>query len=56
MKKTPVKRKKKSKIYFGLPVQEAIVQYNHSVDIEFKHRIYTDTIHPAFLILCTYFL
>ena len=43
------KRKKKSKIYFGLPVQEAIVEYNHSDDIEFKHQIYTDTIHPAFM-------
>ena len=43
------KRKKKSKIYFGLPVQEAIVEYNHSEDIKFKHQIYTDTIHPAFM-------
>ena len=43
------KRKKKSKIYFGLPVQEAIVEYNHSDDITFKHQIYTDTIHPAFM-------
>ena len=43
------KRKKKSKIYFGLPVQEAIVEYNHSDDIKFKHQIYTDTIHPAFM-------
>jgi len=43
------KRKKKSKIYFGLPVQEAIVEYNHSDDIKFKHQIYTDIIHPAFM-------
>ena len=43
------KRKKKSKIYFGLPVQEAIVEYNHSDDIKLKHQIYTDTIHPAFM-------
>ena len=49
MKKTPVKRKKKSKIYFGLPVQEAIIEYNHSEDTEFKHKIYTETIHPAFM-------
>ena len=43
------KRKKKSKIYFGLPVQEAIVEYNHSDDIKLKHQKYTDTIHPAFM-------
>tara|TARA_B100000131_G_scaffold196784_1_gene189144 strand:- start:25616 stop:26338 length:723 start_codon:yes stop_codon:yes gene_type:complete len=49
MKKAPVKRKKKSKIYFGLPVQEAIIEYNHSEDTEFKHKIYTETIHPAFM-------
>jgi len=43
------KRKKKSKIYFGTPVHNAIVQYNDSDDIAFKHRIYTEEIHTAFL-------
>tara|TARA_Y100000296_G_scaffold59617_1_gene68848 strand:- start:56 stop:763 length:708 start_codon:yes stop_codon:yes gene_type:complete len=43
------KRKKKSKIYFGSEVHNAIIEYNHSDSTEFRHRIYTDTIHPAFL-------
>ena len=43
------KRKKKSKIYFGTPVHNAIVEYNHSDDITFRHRIYTEEIHPAFM-------
>jgi len=43
------KRKKKSKIYFGTPVHNAIVEYNNSDDIRFRHKIYTETIHPAFL-------
>ena len=43
------KRKNKSKIYFGTPVHNAIVEYNHSEDIEFRHKIYTEEIHPAFL-------
>ena len=43
------KRKKKSKIYFGSEVHNAIIEYNHSDNIEFRHRIYTETIHPAFL-------
>ena len=43
------KRKKKSKIYFGTPVHNAIVEYNHSTDYKFRHKIYTDEIHPAFL-------
>jgi len=43
------KRKKKSKIYFGTPVHDAIVEYNHSTDYKFRHKIYTDEIHPAFL-------
>jgi hypothetical protein len=42
-------RKKKSRIYFGQPVQDAIVIYNYSEDIKYKHRIYTETIHPAFM-------
>ena len=38
------KRKKKSKIYFGTPVHDAIVKYNKSDDIAFRHKI-----HAAFL-------
>ena len=43
------KRKKKSKIYFGTPVHDAIIKYNHSKDISFRHKIYTEEIHAAFL-------
>ncbi len=43
------KRKKKSKIYFGTPVHDAIVEYNRSDDIQFRHKIYTEEIHPAFM-------
>ena len=43
------KRKKKSKIYFGTPVHNAIVEYNRSNDYTFRHKIYTEEIHPAFL-------
>ena len=43
------KRKKKSKIYFGTPVHDAIVQYNRSEDYTFRHKIYTEEIHAAFL-------
>ena len=43
------KRKKKSKIYFGTPVHNAIVEYNRSEDIAFRHKIYTEEIHAAFL-------
>tara|TARA_B100000287_G_scaffold117800_1_gene109689 strand:+ start:160 stop:873 length:714 start_codon:yes stop_codon:yes gene_type:complete len=43
------KRKKKSKIYFGTPVHDAIVEYNHSDDVNFRHTIYTEEIHPAFM-------
>jgi len=43
------KRKKKSKIYFGTPVHDAIVRYNHSdISIE-RNKIYTEEIHAAFL-------
>ena len=43
------KRKKKSKIYFGTPVHDAIIKYNESEDITFRHKIYTEEIHAAFL-------
>ena len=39
----------KSKIYFGTPVHDAIVKYNKSDDIAFRHKIYTEEIHAAFL-------
>ena len=42
------KRKKKSKIYFGTPVHDAIVAYNRSDDYKFRHKIYTEEIHAAF--------
>ena len=43
------KRKKKSKIYFGTPVHDAIIKYNHSEDTQFRHTIYTEEIHAAFM-------
>ena len=43
------KRRKKSKVYFGTPVHDAIIDYNKSKDIEFRHKIYTEQIHPAFM-------
>jgi len=43
------KRKKKSKIYFGTPVHNAIVKYNESDDVQLKNKIYTEEIHTAFL-------
>ena len=43
------KRKKKSKIYFGTPVHDAIIKYNHSEDTQFRHKIYTEEIHTAFM-------
>ena len=30
------KRRKKSKVYFGTPVHDAIIDYNKSKDIEIK--------------------
>ena len=49
VKKIVKKRKKKSKIYFGTPVHDAIVKYNRSDDTTFRHKIYTEEIHAAFL-------
>ena len=42
------KRRKKSKMYFGTPVQEAIIRYNDSSNPVIKNRIYQDHIHAAF--------
>tara|TARA_R110002074_G_scaffold284548_4_gene456300 strand:- start:9711 stop:10415 length:705 start_codon:yes stop_codon:yes gene_type:complete len=41
-------RKKKSKIYFGKDVQDAIVRYNLSEDDNERNVIYRDEIHRAF--------
>ena len=43
------KRKKKSKMYFGTPVQEAIIRYNNSSNPVIKNRIYREHIHAAFV-------
>ena len=42
------KRKKKSKIYFGTPVQNAIIRYNNSNNPVIKNRIYKEHIQFAF--------
>tara|TARA_R110000824_G_scaffold5969_1_gene27427 strand:+ start:36 stop:806 length:771 start_codon:yes stop_codon:yes gene_type:complete len=42
------KRKKKSKIYFGTPVQNAIIRYNASDSPVIKNRIYKEHIQFAF--------
>ena len=41
-------RKKKSKVYFGMEVQDAIVRYNLSEDYGEKNKIYEMEIHKAF--------
>jgi len=43
------KRRKKSKIYFGTPVHDAIVRYNQSNSPSERNKIYTEEIHAAFL-------
>ena len=42
------KRRKKSKVYFGTPVQEAIIRYNESSNPAEKNKIYSEEIHAAF--------
>ena len=42
------KRKKKSRIYFGTPVQNAIIRYNTSDSPVIKNRIYKEHIQFAF--------
>ena len=42
------KRKKKSRIYFGTPVQNAIIRYNNSENPVIKNRIYSEHIAVAF--------
>ena len=42
------KRKKKSRIYFGTPVQNAIIRYNNCENPAIKNRIYSEHIEAAF--------
>ena len=42
------KRKKKSKMYFGTPVQDAVVRYNASSNPAVRNRIYREHIAKAF--------
>lgn len=42
------KRRKKSKVYFGTPVQEAIIRYNVCSNPAIRNRIYQEHIHAAF--------
>ena len=42
------KRKKKSRIYFGTPVQEAIIRYKETDNLAIKNRIYSEHIAAAF--------
>ena len=46
MEKKP--RKKKSKIYFGTPVQEAIIRYQNEKSQSIRNKIYRDEIQYAF--------
>jgi hypothetical protein len=42
------KRRKKTKMYFGTPVQNAIIRYNECPNPVIKNRIYQEHIHAAF--------
>ena len=42
------KRRKKTKMYFGTPVQNAIIRYNETSNPVIKNRIYGEHIHAAF--------
>ena len=42
------KRRKKSKVYFGTPVQEAIIRYNECSNPAIRNKIYQEHIHAAF--------
>ena len=45
-------RKKKSKVYFGMATQEAIIEYNEATSSAVRNKIYTERIHAAFDKLC----
>ena len=42
------KRRKKSKMYFGQPVQDAVIRYNETDNLAIKNRIYSEHIAKAF--------
>ena len=42
------KRRKKSKIYFGTPAQDAIIEYNNTDDPKLKNKIYKERIQYPF--------
>ena len=44
----PKPRRKKSKIYFGAPAQEAIIEYNNSTNTEERSKIYQERIKYPF--------
>ena len=44
----PRKRRKKSKMYFGTPAQEAIIEYNNSADPVERSKIYEERIKFPF--------
>jgi hypothetical protein len=44
----PKPRRKKSKIYFGTPAQEAIIEYNSSTDFNERSKIYEERIKFPF--------
>jgi len=41
-------RKKKSKVYFGMDVQNAIIEYNATENSSLRNKIYQEKIHKAF--------
>ena len=45
VKKIIKKRRKKSKMYFGTPVQDAIIRYNASSNPSVKNKIYSEHIN-----------
>ena len=41
-------RKRKRKVYFGMEVQDAIIEYNSSENHSIRNKIYQEKIHKAF--------
>ncbi len=48
VKEVKKKRRKKSKMYFGQPVQDAVIRYNESTNPAVKNEIYRTEIAAAF--------
>ena len=48
MTKTVIPKRKKSKMYFGKPCQDAIIRYNNTDSTSIKNRIYNEHISFAF--------